>query len=301
MKWTLNEIETFLEVIDAGSISGAAARVNLSKSVVSKRVSEFELALGAPLFTRHAGRISPTDSAIALAERLRPALAELRAATESVAWGDTGLRGRLAITAPMSFGTRHLGPVIADFARMHPDLDLVLDLDDQISNLAATGHDIAIRVGRLSDSSLMARKLCEDPCVVVASPGYLDRFGPLTGPDALAGHPAINYSNVRLGQVWQFRQPVVLPRAGRIATNNGEAIRDMAIAGLGIALLPVFIAHEALRAGTLVRLLPELEPLPLPINAVWLPARPMPRKLRLFVDHLAQAFGDRPPWLTDLP
>ncbi len=297
MRWTLAEIETFLAVIDAGSISAAAARANLSKSVVSKRISEFELALGAPLFVRHAGRIRPREAALALAERLRPALAEMKAATESVGWGGTGLAGRLAITAPMSFGIRHLGPTIATFARAHPGLEIVLDYDDRITALSPAGFDVAIRVGALADSTLMARKLCEDPRVVVASPGYLAAHGPILAPEDLARHEAISYLNVRLGQVWTFGREVAPPRPGRISANNGEAMRDMALAGLGLALLPLFIVHDALADGRLLRVLPEVPPLPVPISAVWPPARPMPAKTRAFVDHLADALGERPPWL----
>lgn len=297
MKWTLAEIETFLAVVEAGSISGAAARANLSKSVVSKRISEFELALGAPLFRRHAGRIQPTEAAVALAERLRPALVELKAATESVAWGAAGLRGRLAITAPMSFGIRHLGPVIAAFARAHPALEIVLDYDDQITSLTPAGFDVAIRIGALADSTLVARKLCEDPRVVVASPGYLAGHDPILAAEDFARHEAITYLNVRLGQVWQFARAVAPPRPGRISANNGEAMRDMALAGLGLALLPMFIVHDALADGRLVRVLPDLPPTPVPISAVWPPARPMPAKTRAFVDHLATALGERPPWL----
>lgn len=297
MRWTLAEIETFLAVIDAGSISAAAARANLSKSVISKRISEFELALGVPLFLRHAGRIQPRETALDLAERLRPALAELKAATEAVGWGGTGLAGRLAITAPMSFGIRHLGPAIAAFARAHPGLEIVLDYDDQITALSPAGFDVAIRVGALADSTLMARKLCEDPRVVVASPGYLAAHGPILAPEDFARHEAISYLNVRLGQVWTFGREVAPPRPGRISANNGEAMRDMAQAGLGLALLPLFIVHDALADGRLLRVLPEVPPLPVPISAVWPPARPMPAKTRAFVDHLATAFGERPPWL----
>jgi DNA-binding transcriptional LysR family regulator len=298
MKWTINDIETFLAVMEAGSISGAAARADLSKSVVSKRISDFEASLGAPLFTRHAGRIAPTDTGHALAERLRPALAELSAATESVAWGMAGLRGRLSISAPMSFGIRHLGPVIADFARAHPDLEITLTYDDQVVDLARSGFDVGLRIGAMRDSTLMIHKLCEDPRAIVASPDYLARSGPLTSAEDLPSHSAIGYLNNRLGAVWSFTTEVAPPRAARVVANNGEAIRDMAIAGLGLALLPRFIVHDALADGRLLQVLPELVPEPFPVNAVWPPIRHMPRKIRMFVDHLARTFGAHPPWLS---
>lgn len=296
MTWTITDIETFLGVLDAGSISGAAARADLSKSVVSKRVSDFEAALGVALFIRHAGRIAPTDSALRLADRLRPALAELVAATESAAAPEAALRGRLAIAAPMSFGIRHLGPVIAGFARAHPELEIVLDYDDRHTDLGRAGFDLGLRIGHLRDSSLMARRLCGDPRVLVASPDYLAQHGAVARPADLRGHEVIGYLHTRLAEIWPFGTEIPAPDQGRISANNGEAMRDLAIGGLGLALLPLFIVHDALRAGRLVRLLPDLEQDPLPISVVWPPIRPMPRKTRAFVDHIAGAFAEAPPW-----
>lgn len=301
MKWTIEEVRTFLDVMDAGTVSGAAARSNLSKSVISKRIADLEAALGAALFRRHAGRITPTESAEELALRLRPALAEMTRAVESAAWGMAGLRGSLAISAPMSFGIRHLGPVIADFARRHPDLEIVLDYDDRIVDLVRGRFDLAVRIGQLPDSGLIARKLCEDARVVCASPDYVRRRGaPVTLAD-LPHHPSIGYLNVQSANVWQFLgdegNPIGVTMESRISANNGEAIRDMAIAGLGVALLPMFIAFDALRDGSLVRVAEELTPTSLPIAAVWPPVKPMPMKLRAIVDHLATAFSDRPPWM----
>jgi len=297
MRWTINEIETFLAVIDAGSISGAAIRADVSKSVISKRISDFEAALGTALFTRHAGRITPTDAALTLAESLRPALSQLANATEAAASGGTELRGRLCISAPMSFGIHHLGPIIADFARAHPGLEIVLDYDDSMVDLARKGHDVGIRLGEMSDSTLRARKLCEDRRAIVAAPDYLARHGPLTEPGHLSEHVTICYLNRRIGDIWRFDPAVQPPRPSHLVTNNGEAMRDMVCAGLGIALLPMFIVHRDIEEGRLVRVLPELQAHALPIHVVWPPVRPMPRKLRLFIDHLAEHLGDTPPWL----
>ncbi len=298
MDWSISDIRTFLAVLDAGSISAAAARADLSKSVVSKRISDFEAALGVALFTRHAGRIAPTDAALTLAERLRPALAQLVAATESVG-AEAQLRGRLASAAPMSFGIRHLGPVIAGFARAHPGLEIVLDYDDQLTDLGRAGFDVGLRIGVMKDSSLMARRVCADPRALVASPDYRAAHGSVDSPADLARHRAIGYLNARLGDLWPFAG-VAPPPLGRITANNGEAMRDMAIGGLGLALLPMFIVHDALRDGRLVRLLPDLAQEPLPISLVWPPVRPMPRKTRAFIDHVAAAFADAPPWLEGL-
>lgn len=300
MDWTITDIETFLAVLDAGSISAAAARADLSKSVVSKRITDFEAVLGVPLFTRHAGRITPTDSAWVLAERLRPALAQLVAAAESVTGTGAELKGRLAIAAPMSFGIRHLGPVIAGFGRAHPGLEIVVDYDDQLTDLARAGFDVGLRIGNLKDSSLMARRVCEDPHVLVASPDYLAMHGMIRTAADLMDHQAIGYLNARLGDIWPFGPDVPSPPLGRITANNGEAMQDMAIGGLGLALLPLFIVHDALRNGRLVRLLPDLPQQPLPISVIWPPIRPMPTKTRAFIDHLVGAFAELPPWQAGL-
>jgi DNA-binding transcriptional LysR family regulator len=297
MRWTSNDIETFLAVIDAGSITGAAIRVDVSKSVISKRISDFEAALGTALFTRHAGRITPTDAALTLAEGLRPGLAQLVNATEAAASGGTDLRGRLSISAPMSFGIHHLGPIIAGFGRAHPGLEIVLDYDDAMVDLARKGHDVGIRLGEMSDSTLMSRKLCEDRRAIVASPGHLAHQGPLTEPGHLSEHATICYLNRRIGDIWRFDPPVQPPRPSHLVTNNGEAMRDMVCAELGIALLPMFIVHRDIEEGRLVQVLSELQPHALPIHVVWPPVRPMPRKLRLFIDHLVEHLGDTPPWL----
>ncbi|WP_254604159.1 LysR family transcriptional regulator [Leisingera sp. ANG59] len=296
MRWTINEIETFLSVMDTGSISETATRAGLSKSVISKRISDLEAALGVALFTRHAGRISATNAASALAERIRPAYSELVAATEWVAEDDPGLHGRLRISAPMSFGIRHVGRIAAKFSSMHPNLEVIIEYDDAMVDLARSGFDAAVRVGAMPDSTLVVRKLCEDPRVIVASPGYLEQHGPIDSPDQLRDHAAIGYQNKRLGEIWQFDKPVDPPAPSRVMTNNGEAMRDMVLEGLGIALLPMFIVYDDLKNERLLQVLPELTPEPLPVQAVWPPIKHMPPKLRLFIDHLALSFGQRAPW-----
>ena len=302
MRYSLPEIQTFLTVMELGTISAAAARMNLSKSVISKRISDFETTIGAALFRRNAGRIAPTEAAIRLAERLRPALAELVAAAESAAWGMDGagpLRGSLAIAAPMSFGTMYLSPILARFALAHPEMELRIDYDDRARDLARDGFDIGIRIGDARDRALMVRKLCEDRQVVVASPDYLVRHGK---PEALADfvrHPVISYAHLADAALWQFRQDghvVSPPVRGRLTVNNGEAARDMAIAGLGIAMLPRFIASAALKSGELVEVLPDIGTRGLPITVVWPPVTPMPVKLRALIDHLGAELAGGAPW-----
>lgn len=290
MRYTLDEIETFLTVMELGAITAAAARLNLSKSVVSKRISDLEQSLGAALFRRNAGRIAATEAAIRLDDRLRPTLAELTAATESAAWGgarDDPLRGTLSIAAPMSFGTLHLTPIVARFAAAYPELRLRMDYDDRARDLAREGFDIAIRIGQMRDAALMQHKLCEDETIPCASPDYLVRHGrPATLAD-LSAHQVIGYNHMTNAQLWRTSKTAPPALSNRFTLNNGEAMRDMAVNGLGLAILPGFIAAPAIAAGRLERILPDLETRRLPITAVWPAVTPMPPKLRLFIDYLA--------------
>ncbi|WP_323777687.1 LysR family transcriptional regulator [Leisingera sp.] len=305
MRYSLDEIETFLTVMELGTVTAAAARLNYSKSVISKRISDFELSVGAALFLRNAGRITPTETALRLAERIRPALTELIAATESAACENeaTGLlQGSLAITAPMSFGTMFLSGILADFARTHPSLDLRIDYDDRARDLLREGFDIGIRIGDARDAHLMQRKLCEDRQIVVASADYLSAHGtPETLAD-LRSHQVLSYAHLPDAMLWQFKQDgrTISPQvAGRITLNNGEAMRDMAIGGVGLAILPGFVVSSALRDGKLQRVLPDYEARTLPVLAVWPPVSPMPAKLRILIDHMVSYLSEQRPWEAD--
>lgn len=299
MRYRIDEIETFLTVMELGTVTAAAARLNLSKSVVSKRVSDFEARIGAALFRRNAGRIAPTDAAMRLAERLRPALSELISAAESASWdtdGTTSLRGLLSIAAPMSFGLLYLSPIIADFAARHPLLDLRVDYDDRARDLARDGFDVGVRLGPLGDTALKARKLCADRLLACAAPAYLARMGRPEHPRDLARHESIGYDNVSDAASWQLtrRGETFTPAMRRrYSVNNGQAMLDMAAAGLGLAMLPGFLAAPALADGRLEQILPGYSARALPITAVWPPVNPMPAKLRAFVDHLRERLGDQ--------
>lgn len=307
MRYSLDEIETFLTVMELGTVTAAAARLNLSKSVVSKRVSDFEATVGAALFRRNAGRITPTDAAARLADRLRPALSALVAATESAAWGLDGaasLRGSLSIAAPMSFGTMYLAPILARFAEKFPELDLRIEFDDRLRDLARDGFDLGIRIGAPRDSALMSRKLCEDRAMIVASPDYLARRGTPDRIEALSGHPVIGYTHVSQAEHWHFAgsPSSAMPQlVSRLTSNNGEMIRAFALSGQGLARLPGFIVAGAVRDGALIEVLPDQALPALPITVVWPPVSPMPAKLRVLIDHLTAELAGGGPWKRSDP
>ncbi len=302
MRYTLDEIETFLTVMELGTVTAAAAHLNLSKSVVSKRISDLERALQAALFLRNAGRVTPTEAALRLAEALRPALGALTAATESASWGMDGtapLRGRLSITAPMSFGTLFLSPILARFAQAHPALELRIDYDDRARDLVRDGFDLALRIGDPRDSALIGKTVCTDRMVACASPAYLARHGHPATPADLAQHQVLSYSHLPDGQLWQFENDGKLapaPVRSRLTLNNGEAMRDFARAGLGLAMLPGFIVAQSIAEGSLKPVLTDHPTRKMAVLALWPPISPMPAKLRALIDHLALELAGGRPW-----
>lgn len=307
MKWRFDDLLTFLDVMETGSITATAARLNLSKSVVSKRISDLEGALGIELFQRSPRKLLASDNALDFVERVRPLVRELMESADKVRERNSAVRGSLRIAAPMTFGTLYLGRMIADFARQYPDLEIAVEFEDRMVDLVRGGYDVGIRIGILRDSSLIARKLCTDDRVICCSPDFAAANGLPTNIDELSLFACIDYSNVNTSQLWQFEnpaspaEPISVAMHGRIVANNGEAMRDMAIAGLGLVLLPMFIAADALRAGTLVSVLSEARPLPYKIYAVYPPTRHVSAKVRAFVDHLVRHIGDPPIWhMTDI-
>ncbi|MEK1889483.1 MAG: LysR family transcriptional regulator [Phyllobacterium sp.] len=307
MKWRFDDLLTFLDVMETGSITVTAARLNLSKSVVSKRITELEAALAIELFQRSPRKLLATANALDFVERVRPLVRELLDAADRVGERHSAVRGTLRIAAPMSFGTLYLGRMIADFARQYPELEVAVEFDDRMVDLVRGGYDVGIRIGILKDSSLIARKLCTDARVICCSPDFAATNGLPQTLDDLSKFACIDYSNVNTSQLWQFddpahpAEPISIAMHGRIVANNGEAMRDMAIAGLGLVLLPMFIAADALRTGTLVPVLPQARPLPYRIHAVYPPTRHVSAKVRAFVDHLVRHIGDPPIWqMTDV-
>lgn len=302
MKWRFEDILTFTQVMEAGTVTAAAKRLNLSKSVISKRISDLEAALDVELFRRSTGQIRSTEAADAFYERMVPLIQEINETAEGVSRSQQALHGRLRITMPMSFGTMYLGPVLAEFARSHPDLELAIDYDDRMVDLVRNGYDLGIRIGRLKDSSLKARKLCGCSRVVCCSPAYARDHGLPTSLADLATHSCIDYAHVHTSQLWQFesrrpgRKPASVLMRSRIVANNGEVMRDMAIAGLGLVLLPQFLAAAPLRKGALIPVLASETPVSYDIFAVYPSTRHVSAKVRTLIDYLARYFAPPLPW-----
>jgi DNA-binding transcriptional LysR family regulator len=293
------DVLAFVRVVETGAFARAAERMGTAKSILSRRVARLEEQLGAKLLTRTARGASPTDIGQAYFERASNILADLEAAQEVVAEAVTQVAGTIRLSAPLSFGTEYLAPAIADFAKLHPKVELDVSLEDRKVDLVGGGYDLAIRIGRLADSSLIARRIAPVRAAVLASPDYLDRRGrPRTVQD-LNGHDLLFYANAGMGQQWRFkiggrwetvRGPV------RLRADNGEMLREAACAGLGIVILPTFIAAPAIESGKLEVLLGDYPLDETGLYVVMPPGRAATARVRALVDFLVQRFGPEPAW-----
>jgi DNA-binding transcriptional LysR family regulator len=302
MRYNFDNISAYIRVVETGSISAAALRLDLAKSVVSKRIHDLEAELGVELLHRSTRGMTPTDQGLLFYQRARDIMQQLMTAADEIADRDGDLCGQLRMSAPMSFGTMYLGPLLFPFLAQHPRLELALSLDDRVVDLLGEGYDLAIRIGRLQDSSLIARKLAGSERIVCCSPDYARRAGLPTTLEEIQNHTCIGYANVHSSQIWQFEPAQAggeirsLVIRSRIVLNNGEAMRDAAIAGLGLVVLPRFIVAGALARGELIDALPTMRPLADTIYAIYPHTRHVARKLRTVIDHLVSALAGEPPW-----
>ena len=289
------DVLSFVRVAETGSFARAAERMGLSKPVLSRRVARLEEQLGARLLTRTARGAQPTDIGLAYYARAANILAELDAAEEVVAEAVTKIAGPIRLTAPLSFGIRHLATALSDFAAAHPAVELDINLEDKTVDLAEGGYDLAVRIGRLRDSSLIARRIAPMRKVVVASPAYLARRGRPEIPADVAGHDVLLYSyeqwRFRVGGRWERVRVSPVMRS-----NNGDMLLAAAVAGLGLVMLPSFIAAEALEAGTVEPLLLDYPLEEGALHAVMPPGRATTARVRALVDFLVQRFGPEPSW-----
>ncbi|HEX7815216.1 LysR family transcriptional regulator [Dyella sp.] len=288
----LEDMRLFVDVIDAGSFTGAAEKVGLSKQYLSKRIMALESRLGVRLLTRSTRHLRLTDLGRAYEEQARGILQDVDGLEQRISGSNRTPRGRLRVTAPMSFGTMHLSPVLPKFLLAYPQVSLELDLNDRTVDLIGEGYDLAIRIGSLPDSSLVARVIAPSEIVTCCSPDYLARRGAPQTPAQLGDHACLLYGHGRHVE-WQFGgvAPCRVPVIGCLRANNGELVRDAAIGGLGIAYLPMFIAGEAIEAGKLVTILDDYRPVGAAIHAVYPQHRQASLLLQIFVDFLRGVFA----------
>ena len=289
----------FVRVVETGAFARAAERLGLSKSILSRRVARLEDQLGAKLLTRTAQGAQPTDIGQAYFERASSILADLDAAQEVVAEAVTQVAGPIRMSAPLSFGTQYLGPALADFARLHPRVELDVSLDDRTVDLVGGGYDLAVRIGKLPDSALIARKIAPVRAAILASPDYLAERGRPEKPRDLNDHDLLIYANSGRGGQWRFKVDgkwEQIHGRTRFRADNGELMREAACAGLGVVLLPTFIAAPAIESGKLEILLRDYPLEEVTLQVVMPPGRATTARVRALVDFLAARFGPEPMW-----
>ncbi|KWV50369.1 LysR family transcriptional regulator [Rhizobium altiplani] len=291
-------ITAFVAIVESGSVSEAARRLRLSKSVVSERLAELEKSLGGVLLHRTTRKLTLTEDGTAFLERATRIVQEIEDATAEMAVRRGTLSGPLRIAAPVTFGRMHLGPALYPFLAAHPEIRLVLDIDDRRVDVSSEGYDAVVRHGPIVDSRLVVWKLSRSRRLLVASPDYLSRHGvPKTLAD-LDGHKGIFYTNRGVAD-WRFQTPdgaIVVRASQAVGMNNGDMIRDAAAAGLGIALLPAFIAGPAISVGKLQEIDVGYRPEAEFIYMAHPEGRNPSAKLRAVADHLRKTFGDPPYW-----
>lgn len=296
----LAELETFVKVAEAGGIGAAANRMGIAKSAVSRRLKDLEERLGVRLVNRTTRRLSLTETGRAYYERAASILVELSEADQSAAAVHGTLCGRLRLAAPLSFGLLHLAPALAEFMAMHEQLSVDLDLNDRRVDLVDEGFDVAVRIGVLEDSSLIARKLFDMRHVLCASPAYLEKHGTPQTTGDLQHHVGLRYSNLPEKRAWMWRDADGLERAAqlssRMSANNGEMLVSAAEAGLGLCLQPSFIVYRSIEAGRLVPVLAGVNWRTIGGYALYPPGRHLSAKVRALVDFLAERFNGTPYW-----
>ncbi len=283
------DLAVFVRIVDNQGFAKAATSMGVSPAQVSRTLSRLEDRLGVRLLNRTTRRIALTEDGQALYDRARALLNELDEAEAAIRDRSATLRGTLKVSLPVHFGIHVLAPIIARFAHAHPHLFVDLSFSDRRIDLVADGFDVAVRIGPLSDSSLIARRLGQTRVFTAASPAYLAARGVPTHPDQLVGHDCLLYRHEGTGTNWRFTagdEDITVRVTGRIVTDNGEALVAAAIADLGIGRFPETFAGDAVRRGALVPLLSDYDAV-MPVSAVYPPGRHLTPKVRAFVDFLA--------------
>jgi DNA-binding transcriptional LysR family regulator len=296
------EIGVFVRVVEDRGFAAAARSLGITTSAVSKGVGRLEASLGTRLLHRTTRHVSLTEAGATFYQRCLRILAEIEAAEEAVSRLRSGPRGTLRVSAPMSFGQLHVAPVIPEFLERYPEVRIDMTLNDRVVDLVEEGFDLAIRIGRLADSSLVARKVAPSRRVICGAPAYFDRRGVPAHPRDLVHHDCLVYT-YQAQPEWTLRDgksELKVAVTGRFRANNGDVLHTAALAGAGIALLPTFIVGDDLRAGTLRSVLDDYECKETAVFAVYPPSRNPSPKVRAFVDFLVARCGENPAWDRDL-
>lgn len=300
----LENMDNFIHVVEAGSISGAAERLNVAKSAVSRRLKELEQHLDVELFHRTTRRMNLTDTGRAYYHQCVRILEDVMEAELSTSQAHGTLKGGLKVALPSSFGLMHLGLAINEFLQKHPGIEFELDFNDREIDIMQDGFDLAIRIGILPDSSLIARRLATIKTVMCASPNYLKRMGYPKSPEELSQHQCLVYSLLSDFDYWHLTdnhgKKIDIKITPYLKASTGEYLREAAIEGFGIIIIPSFIAYKAIEHGELIPILTDYQPPHVDAYAIYPQTRHLSQRVRVFVDFLVNRFQGIPYWDTCL-
>jgi len=293
------EMQTFIRIVDAGSITKAAEQMNTAKSAISRRLTDLEKRLGVSLVTRTTRVQVLTNSGKSYYEQCLRLIEDLAEVESKIRNEHCALRGKIRIAAPLSFGLSHLGPALQKFNKINPEIHFEIDFNDRLIDIVEEGFDLAIRISKLKDSTLIARKITHFTKVVCASPAYLKKHGtPKTPEDLESGHVKLHYKEQP--ELWSFYRGdklvnVKIPKI--LSANNGDFLCQAAVEGTGLLYTPDFICYKAIRMGQLKVLLQDyVKDNELEAYAIYPQTRHLSQRVRTLVDYLIQYFGEKPYW-----
>lgn len=291
------DLTLFVNVADAGSFNKAAQQAGLSTPALSKRISKLEQDLGAQLIHRTTRRLSLTEAGESLYVHAKNIEGQVSDAIASVSAFSQGLTGTIKMSVPTISGELLLAEAVAEFCQKYPNITVDMRLENDFVDLVGEGLDLAIRTGKLEDSSLIAKPLIQSNWVVCCSPSYIERYGEVSDLEALRDHNCLAYTYQAQGSFdWRFTRSNIeesVRISGSFATNNAQALRKAALAGFGIVYVPRCCVYEDLQQGKLVTILPDYQPRRLGVYAIYPFTKYLPEKLRLLIEHIKQAYQDK--------
>lgn len=296
---TLTSMKVFAAVVDTGSFAAAADRLDISRAMASKYVAHLEEHLGTRLLQRTTRKLTLTESGTTYYERCVQILADISEAEEGAVSHTEAPHGTLRLTMPVSFGILHMGPIVSDYMRQYPEVKVDLLLNDRRVDLLEEGLDLAVRIGMLPESGLIAKRLASDRIAICGAPEYLKRHGVPQKPADLAQHNCLMYSYAATGDDWKMTGPGgehAVRVAGSLRATNGDMIRLAALGGVGLIRQPLFLVGEDIRAGRLVEVLTDYSSGDLGIYAVYPSRKHLSAKVRTFVDFVAAALALKSEW-----
>jgi DNA-binding transcriptional LysR family regulator len=292
----LESMSILLAVVEAGSLSAAGRQAGMPLATVSRKISELETHLGTRLLNRSTRQLSLTEAGRSYVEACKRIMEQIAEAERAASGEYSHPRGELVITAPIVFGRLHVLPVVLAFLKTYPDIDIRLVLTDRLAHLIEDHIDVAVRIGALPDSSLLARKVGTIHRITCASPAYLAEHGIPQAPGDLSGHDCITFGAMDSGSAWTYpagKSELVVAVHSRLTVNTAEAAIDATLAGVGITRVLSYQAADAMRAGTLTRILRDFEPPASPVSLIHAGQGLLPLKLRAFLDFAAPQLRDR--------